>query len=131
MRFRRDPMQLPYGVWILACGREVLFSRAYAPMYLRRPGRKNFVTHCTGKEWVPWVSQMHLHVGGRVDRRLCAQLLQVEKDFVAGREITVPIRPFEHMLRASNRTPAPVTANAPVPVPVKAHLTLVVNTSAR
>jgi hypothetical protein len=30
---------LPYGIWICADGREVLFNRAYTPIWQRRPGQ--------------------------------------------------------------------------------------------
>jgi hypothetical protein len=31
--------RLPYGIWICADGREVLFNRAYSPIWQRSPGQ--------------------------------------------------------------------------------------------
>jgi hypothetical protein len=45
---------LPYGRWICADGREVLFNRYYEPTW-ERTGRS--AKRADPKEWVPWEKQ--------------------------------------------------------------------------
>lgn len=45
----------PYGFWLAADGREVLFNRRYQPILERRPGGKG--TAANPNEWVPWIRQ--------------------------------------------------------------------------
>ena len=86
----------PYGIWRLDDGAEVMFDRAYRPMWLRgRPGEP--AIRMSGLEWVAWDRQDYLFVG-RVDLKLYKQLLKAEADFAAGREIQMPIREFDHLL---------------------------------
>jgi hypothetical protein len=47
--------RLPYGCWTCADGREILFSRAYAPLWQRSPDGR--VTRANPEERVPWIQQ--------------------------------------------------------------------------
>jgi hypothetical protein len=47
--------RLPYGKWVCADGREVLFNRSYWPILERRPGEP--AKPARSGEWVPWVEQ--------------------------------------------------------------------------
>jgi hypothetical protein len=46
---------LPYGQWLCADGREVLFDRKYVPIYQRYPGQ--LPTPADPKEWVQYQHQ--------------------------------------------------------------------------
>jgi hypothetical protein len=50
-----DRQRLPYGKWTCADGREVLFNRAYKPIWQRSPD--GLVTRADPEERVPWVVQ--------------------------------------------------------------------------
>jgi len=54
---------LPYGKWICADGREVLFNREYTPILQRRPNGPTEVASPT--EWVPWVKQVWFYQEGK------------------------------------------------------------------
>jgi hypothetical protein len=47
---------LPYGVWVCADGRQVLFNRDYLPIWQRR-GIGHYGTEADPFEWVHWVRQ--------------------------------------------------------------------------
>jgi hypothetical protein len=47
--------RLPYGKWTCADGREVLFNRAYKPIWQRWPD--GLVTRANHDERVPWIRQ--------------------------------------------------------------------------
>jgi hypothetical protein len=49
---------LPYGLWTLADGRQVLFNRGYKPIWERMPGEK--ATAADPDWWVPWSKQQWL-----------------------------------------------------------------------
>jgi hypothetical protein len=53
---------LPYGMWTLADGTEVLFDRYYAAMWQRSPD--NVVTKADMNLWYPWVKQDHFYNDG-------------------------------------------------------------------
>src|SRR5262249_34390848 len=54
----------PYGRWVCANGREVLFNRKYQPILERRPGEAPKPADPT--EWVHWVLQEYFfHDGTR------------------------------------------------------------------
>ena len=58
LRMSRDAAlreELPYGVWICADGREVLFNRSYTPIWERRPGER--ARRANPSEWVQSVEQ--------------------------------------------------------------------------
>jgi hypothetical protein len=84
---RRSALSLPYGIWKLEDHSEVMFNRAYEAMYLRRPHSMGLVTKCSGEKRVPRISQRHFHIGGIVNMRLYRELLQIERDFIAGGDL--------------------------------------------
>ena len=47
--------QLPYGRWLCADGREVLFDRDYKPICQRYP--ETTPTLANSREWIPYVEQ--------------------------------------------------------------------------
>jgi hypothetical protein len=77
---------LIYGVWLLADGSEVMFSRSYHPLWVRRPGE-------LATKWVnpdPWVHNIQRSEYFWDDvsyRRIKHLLRRIEEDFVAGRPI--------------------------------------------
>ena len=82
---RRDILSLPYGVWFLEDG-EVLFSREYRALWLRRSGKR--ITKCCGQKRVPPRDRTeYFHQGGVVTRELYRRLIRIERDFVAGANI--------------------------------------------
>jgi hypothetical protein len=116
---RRDLLTMPYGIWTTKSGAEVMFDRDYRAMWHRwHPGQR--ATEMTGDEWIRHDRQDYLYVG-RVDRKLYEQLLRAEQDFIEGREVQIPIRPFAHMFRP----PAKPTPATPAPAATRAHLKLV------
>jgi hypothetical protein len=46
---------LPYGLWTLADGRQVLFDRDYRPMWVRQPGERAMAADPAW--WVPYTRQ--------------------------------------------------------------------------
>ena len=50
---------LPYGMWRCADGREVLFNRAYRPIWSRYPGRPT--VGANPDEWVHWNTQNYFY----------------------------------------------------------------------
>jgi hypothetical protein len=53
---------LPYGVWTLVDGTEVLFDRYYAAMWQRSPN--GVVTAADMNVWYPWVKQDYFYNDG-------------------------------------------------------------------
>ena len=89
---------LPYGVWTLADGREVLFDRSYTPTWQRRPGE--LATVVLDRDWwVPWTRQRYFFddltapwrpgrdMGKHAARQRCQRAFDA---FLAGR----PVDPF-------------------------------------
>ena len=74
-------MSLAYGVWHLADGSEVLFSRRYCPLWKRHPDG-----HVEQMEYerVPWIRQTYLHFGGVVTKSMGKLLEKTETDFTNG-----------------------------------------------
>jgi hypothetical protein len=58
---------LPYGKWICADEREVLFNRFYEPIYQRLPERP--AEPADAKEQVPWKSQEWFYDDADSERR--------------------------------------------------------------
>jgi hypothetical protein len=56
---------VPYGVWVIADGREVLFNRLYQPIWQRRPGR---VVEPIEPQWIDWVSERWFYGDGNAPR---------------------------------------------------------------
>lgn len=116
---RRNPENLPYGIWTTDDG-AVLFDRNYRP-FLHR-GLNGEITEMSGDIWVNWKTQKYLYIG-RMDRALQKLLLQAEMDFIEGREVRTPVRPFDKCF--CRKEPEQT-------MPVKPFLRLIVcNTSAR
>ena len=44
--------------------------------------------NCSGQKRIPRVSQNYFHIGGFCSRKLSAVLVQIERDFVAGADIS-------------------------------------------
>jgi hypothetical protein len=81
----RSYESLPYLIRYLADGREVLVSRDYRALWMRKRGRRT-VTQCWGqKRLPPWVHQQYLYSGRIANMRV--RLLKIEKSFIKGREI--------------------------------------------
>ncbi len=53
---------LPYGLWVCANDRELLFDRNYCALWQRSPGGP--VTRADPTEFVDWVQQDHFHDDG-------------------------------------------------------------------
>jgi hypothetical protein len=79
-------MTLPYGVWFLTDGAEVMFSREYCPLWKRHPSGE---VKRMGYERVPYVRQAYFHIGGIVSHQLFKLLVQAEVDFVDGFAVEV------------------------------------------
>jgi hypothetical protein len=77
-----DP--LPYGVWTCADGTEVLFSRAYCPMYVRRPGQPAVPDV---KRWVHGIRATEYFFDDASYRRMKKLLPQILANFIAGKEV--------------------------------------------
>ncbi len=89
LRPRQPSNGLPYGVWILGDGRQVLFDRAYTPMWVRWPGQP--ASRADPNEWFEWVKQVFLHDDDPPPHRskiLRQELAAVTGDFVEGRELS-------------------------------------------
>ena len=54
--FDRWYQMRPYGIWVCANGRQVMFNRDYTPILERRPGQP--VRIANPHEWVEWVEQI-------------------------------------------------------------------------
>jgi hypothetical protein len=61
---------LPYGVWLCADGREVLFDRKYHPMRERFPGQGPRLADPS--EWVNWCGQRWLYLDATPRRQRLA-----------------------------------------------------------
>jgi hypothetical protein len=92
----------PYGIWSCDDGTEIMFDRAYRPMWKRSPG--DAASPMQGWERIKWQRQDYLFVG-RIDRKLWQQLVKAEADFVAGLEIKSPIRSLEPFVRRVRAEP--------------------------
>jgi hypothetical protein len=83
----RPALSLPYGIFYLEDGRELLFSREYRALFLRLPGRKG-VHVCNGqKHGIPKIGTEYFHQGGVVTPELCRKLLEIEQRFCRGDDI--------------------------------------------
>jgi hypothetical protein len=79
--------ELPYGVWTLADGGQVLFDRDYFPIWQRSAGA---AVRVTAWRWIHWVEQNHFFDDDNppwdddATKKTCARVLA---DFVAGKPI--------------------------------------------
>lgn len=78
---------LPYGLWVCADGREVLFNRDYAPLWQRVGG---VVLVADPEEWVSWRSQVWFYDDGQTEKHaaLCRRLEKIFAAFCAGQDVT-------------------------------------------
>jgi hypothetical protein len=80
-------IELPYGMWTCADGREVLFNRYYRAIWQREPWAKADID-----EWVVFERQRWFYDDSAVpwrDRKTAARLDQVMEDFRTGRKVDV------------------------------------------
>jgi hypothetical protein len=62
----RDSDTLPYGMYICADGREVLFDRGYRPLWSRRPGGE--IEPADPHEWIHFKRQIWFYNYGQKDK---------------------------------------------------------------
>jgi hypothetical protein len=104
-RRKRDP--LPYGIWTLIDGTEVLYDREYQPRW-RRKGKGEpavamkpyWIDDIAKKEW------LYDPTPGPLNSAEMKRLLEIEKEFVAGKEIVPLVRPVPVVRRALCRRDA-------------------------
>ena len=77
---------LPYGLWVCADGREVIFNRFYDPIWQRIDGA---VLAADPDEWVCWTSQQWFYSDGdtRKHADLCRRLDEILMAFQAGEDV--------------------------------------------
>jgi hypothetical protein len=93
--FLRQRRELPYGVWTLADGGQVLFDRDYHPIWQRSPDAGAAIQVAAWR-WVDWVQQNYFfdddnppsHDGAT--KKMCTRILA---DFANG-------EPIDHFWRA-------------------------------
>jgi hypothetical protein len=74
---------LPYGQWVCADGRVVVFNRNYSPIWERLPD--GVVQRADPREWVRWVKQSWFDLGSaRYERTARERLRKVLRDFLDG-----------------------------------------------
>ncbi len=78
--------ELPYGLWLCADGREVLFNRFYDPIWQRIDGA---VLAADANEWVRWTSQRWFYTDGDTKNHadLCRRLEDILTAFQAGEDV--------------------------------------------
>jgi hypothetical protein len=75
---------LPYGQWVCADGRVVIFNRRYSPICERLPD--GVVQRADPAEWVKWVSQSWFDLGSaRYEKNARERLRKVLRDFLDGK----------------------------------------------
>jgi hypothetical protein len=75
---------LPYGQWVCADGRVVIFNRRYSPIWERLPD--GVVQRADPAEWVKWVRQSWFDLGSaRYERTARERLRKVLHDFLDGK----------------------------------------------
>ena len=75
---------LPYGQWVCAEGRIVIFNRRYSPLWERLSN--GVVQRANPHEWVKWVSQSWFDLGSaRYERDARERLRKVLRDFLDGK----------------------------------------------
>jgi hypothetical protein len=78
--------RLIYGVWITRDGSEVMFSRSYHPLWIRKPGQP-----AAADDWDRWVDDIVGYVylyNDRSFRDVHKQLRRIKQDFIEGRVIS-------------------------------------------
>jgi hypothetical protein len=84
----RQRRELPYGVWALADGGQVLFNRNYCPIWQRSPDAG--ATAVQHWRWIDWVQQNYFFDDGNAPshdgatKKTCARILA---DFIAGKPV--------------------------------------------
>jgi hypothetical protein len=82
---------LPYGVYFMESGEEILFNHNYLPLW-RRPGEGHPATRCDPKEFIDWFSIYWLHDNNPSpanDELLRKLLTFILHEFIAGRGLWV------------------------------------------
>jgi hypothetical protein len=88
---KRMRVDLPYGMWRCADGREVLFNRYYRAIWQRAPGQG--VMLADRDEKVPWIEECHFYDAdepwrrNKVGRLMAVKLDTLFHDFRKGRPI--------------------------------------------
>lgn len=76
--------QLPYGMWVCADGRVVIFNRNYSPIWERLPD--GTVQRANPHEWIKWTRQSWFDLGSaRYERDARERLRKVLADFLDGK----------------------------------------------
>ena len=77
---------LPYGQWVCADGRVVIFNRRYSPLWERLSN--GVVQRANAGEWVKWVSQSWFDLGSaRYERDARERLRKVLREFLDGKRL--------------------------------------------
>ena len=72
--------QLPYGQWVAADGRIILFNRRYTPIWQRLPDGR--IGRANPHEWIKWTRQSWFDLGSaRYERDARERLRKVLRDF--------------------------------------------------
>jgi hypothetical protein len=75
---------LPYGQWVCADGRVVIFNRRYSPIWERLPD--GVVQRADPGEWVKWVNQSWFDLrSARYEKGARERLRKVLRDFLDGK----------------------------------------------
>jgi hypothetical protein len=80
-------LTLPYGLWVDATGREVLFNRAYQPIWQRVDGA---VLAADSSEWIAWKSQRWFYKDADTSQHaaLCRHLELILDAFRDGEDVS-------------------------------------------
>ena len=101
MTTRTDPAPEPYGAYVCADGRQVLYDRHYKPIWQRRPGQP--ATVADSEEWVKWDSQGWFYSDSDCHKKATLRRLQtVMRLFRTGRATAVQAL---HPCGAAGRVP--------------------------
>jgi len=101
----RQRRELPYGVWTLADGGQVLFDRDYFPIWQRSPDAGVAAIRVAAWRWVDWTQQNHFFDDDNAPfhddatKKTCARILA---DFITGKPIDQYWRAHEARRRASD-----------------------------
>lgn len=101
----RMRLEMPYGIWTCADGREVLFNRRYHPIWQRMPGQA--ATRAKNGEWVTFERESWFYTdsnppwSSRKTKKKCKEVLakwgcvEAEIKHAAGE----PLDPIERSVR--------------------------------
>ncbi len=77
---------LPYGRYIARDGREILFNRAYQPIWEKLPNGE--IRRANPHEWIDWVRQAWLELGSmRYEKSARAAYRKALRDFFEGKTL--------------------------------------------